>query len=99
MSDNWYIEEYEEFEGAGFSWNLYRCTDGKAKCVAQILDQAFSEDILEIIKWREALMVGEKMLLSTLEQPIDVNTGKPWVRDPNLKSYDIRITKTRKPRA
>lgn len=99
MTTTWFIEEYEEFEGEGFSWNLYRCEDGKAKCVAQILDEGFSEEVLEIIKWRDALMVGENMLLSTLEHPIDVNTGKPWVRDPNLKSYDIRFTKPRKPRS
>jgi hypothetical protein len=93
----WFIEE-EGDQDEGFTWNLFRVDAGKAKCMAQIRDQEFADEFLEIVKWRDALMMGGKPVLSTMEQPIDVWTGKPWVRDPNLKSIGLRITKAKKPR-
>jgi hypothetical protein len=93
----WFVEEEGDPE-YGFTWNLFRVDAGKAKCMAQIRDQEFADEFLEIIKWRDALMLGGKPVLSTLEQPIDVWTGKPWVRDPNLKSIGFRITKAKKHR-
>ena len=92
----WFVEE-DGNKDDGFTWNIYRVDAGKAKCLAQIRDQEFADEFLEIVKWREALMLGGKPVLSTMGQPIDVWTGKPWVRDPNLKSIGFRTTKTRKP--
>ena len=93
----WFVEE-DGNKDDGFTWNIYRVDAGKAKCIAQIREEGFADEFLEIVKWRDALMLGGKPVLSTPEQPVDVWTGKPWVRDPNLKSIGFRTTKTRKPR-
>ncbi len=93
-----YLTAKEGDEKLGFSWDVYEVENGKIRCIGQFLDETFAREIPEIIKWRDALMVGGKVEISTMETPIDVWTGKPWVRPLDLDSIDIRITKTRKPR-
>ncbi len=98
----WFLERVED--GDDSTWNLYQITDGIGKCVATMGDEGFASEILEIVKWRDALWTESGIDTSLLDEPIDANTGKPWVRPADLKSYDIKFTsprtraKTKKPR-
>ena len=94
MAD-WFLEKVEVGEDQ-YVWKLHHLTGGIAKNVATIEDAEFALDALEIVKWREAAWTEHGMDLSFLQKPIDVWTGKPLVRDPDLPSYDIKFTKQRK---
>ncbi len=93
-----YLIAEEGDEESGYSWDVYEVESGKLRCIGQFLDEGFARELPEIIKWRDALLMGGQPALSTMEAPIDVWTGKPWVRPADLKSVDIRTTKPRNTR-
>ena len=101
MPIEWFLEKVPSDEEA--SWYLHQITGNTGKCVARIEDEDFAKEILEIVKWRDALWIDSGIDMTLLDEPIDANTGKPWVRPADLKSYDIKFTsprtraKTKKP--
>ena len=97
MSD-WFISENGNAED-GYTWDLLKKDGPRAILVAQCFDEHYAEELLDAAKWREAFMSGMASL-SLSECPIDANTGLPWKRPSDLKSYDIKFEKrtTRKPK-
>ncbi len=94
----WFLSENGNEED-GFTWELLKKDGKKAILVAQCFDEQLGEELLDAAKWMEAFQSG-MVSLNMGETPVDANTGKPWRRPADLKSYDIKFEKkpTRKPR-
>ena len=101
MSD-WLVSEEGNPED-GYTWSLLKKEGSRAILVGQFFDELYAEEMLEAAKWREAFLSG-MVRLAMDGVVIDANTGMPWRRSEDLKSWDIKFTpprtraKTKKPR-